>query len=403
MLYKSGTLRSTTVKALTTPPPLVFILNIKMMYLMNKLIVIAGTFCFLLASCKNESLSGSATAGLTRHGDTVVVAAQSVIHSGIKLQRVEWRDFCADFHTTGIVRAIAGQMAEIAPLFDGRITRSFVGLGEKVSAGAPLFELYSAEFSEAVKTYFQSLQAKEMKRLNLQRRQDLVKNGVGAVKELEEAATDYELSLREYENASAALKILHIDPEEIRMGEALNIVSPIAGEVVQSSLVVGQYVKSDAGAPLAVVADLDRVWVAAQVKENFIHSVRKDDRVEVRTDADYAHPVAGEVSYISEWVDEETRSIQVLVTCNNKDRRLKPGMFAEVHFTGAPRQSILIPSTALLQDEAEAYVFVRESEGRYLKRPVKAVTAGRLETLIADGLEAGEVIVTEGSIYLMGN
>lgn len=352
-------------------------------------------------SCKNERLSDT-TGGLTYHGDTIFVSEQSVINSSIKLQTVELKNFSTEFYTTGIVKAIAGQMAEIAPLFDGRITRSFVGLGQRVDAGTPLFELYSAGFSEIVKDYFQSLQTKKMKELNLRRRKDLVKNGAGSVKEEEEAETDYEVALKDYENAAANLKILNIDPDKINMGEALTVVSPIAGEVVQTNMVIGQYVKSDA-APLAIVAELGKVWVVAQVKEKYIHSVHKEDKVEIRTDADYEHPVTGYISHISELLDEETRSVQALITCDNKDRTLKPGMFASVHFINTPKESIVVPSTALLQDEEDAYVFVQESKGRYLKRPVKAVTASLHETLISGGLKAGDLIVTEGSIYLMGH
>lgn len=352
-------------------------------------------------SCKNSNIPDT-TADLAYRGDTVLVSEQSAINSKIKLQAIELKDFSAEFYTTGTVKAIAGQMAEIAPLFDGRITRSFVELGQKVNVGTPLFEQYSAEFSEAVKNYFQSRQTKKMKERSLQRQKDLVKNGVGIVKELEEAETDYEVALKDYENAADNLKILNIDPEKINMGEALKVISPIAGEVVQANIVIGHYVKSDA-APLAIVAELSKVWVVAQVKEKFISSIRKEDKVEIRTDASYAQLITGYVSHISELLDEETRSVQVLITCDNKDRKLKPGMFTGVHFINTPKKSIVIPSTALLQNEEETYVFVQESKGRFTKRPVKATTAGQHDLLISEGLETGDTIVAEGGIYLMEN
>ncbi|GHV02934.1 hypothetical protein FACS1894159_11880 [Bacteroidia bacterium] len=131
-------------------------------------------------------------------------------------------------------------------------------------------------------------------------------------------------------------------------------------------------------------------------------SICSDDRVEVSVDSDPARPIAGKVTYIGEIVDEQTRSVQVMITCPNRDRRLKPGMFASVRFSGAPRQVVLIPATALQQGESESYVFVRAGEGIYLRREVQAVSAGPGEAVVTRGLEPGEVIVTRGGILLMG-
>jgi len=368
---------------------------------MNKLITLVGVFCFFLTSCRNNNSSNDTT-DITYNGNIVSISEHSIINSKIKLQTVEAKNFSAEFNTTGTVKAISGQIAEIAPLFDGRVTKSFIKLGQKINAGTPLFEMYSAEFSEAVKDYFQSLQTKKMKELNFQRQKDLVQNGVGVARELEEAETDYEIALKDYENAVTNLKMLNINSNEISMGQALKVVSPIAGEVVQTNIVIGQYVKSDAE-PLAIVAELSNVWVVAQVKEKNISSIREDDKVEIRTDANPEQIITGYISHISELLDEETRSVQVMIVCDNKDRKLKPGMFANVHFINTPRESIVIPSTALLQNEEQSYVFVQESTGKYSKRPVKAITANQHEILIVDGLKTGETIIVEGGIYLTGN
>ncbi len=360
--------------------------------------MIAG-LCVALACCDRNNPADK-TPDIEQKGDTVTVSANSPVNSKIQLYTVAEQDFSKELTTTGVVRAISGQMAEIAPPFDGRVSRSFVKLGQRVGPGTPLFELHSAEFFEATKNYFQALQDKKMKQSNLSRQRDLVKNGVGVAKELEEAETDYEFALKEYENASALLRMFNVDPDKVTMGQPLKVVSPIAGEVVQADIVIGQYVKSDA-APLAVVAELSKVWVVAQLKERYIGAIRSDDKVEIRTDADPQRAIAGQVAHIGELLDEQTRSVRVLIACDNRDRTLRPGMFAEVRFTGRPAPSIVIPSAALLQDEGESYVFVRRADGVFVKRTVRTATASAHEALVLDGLTAGERIVSEGAVYLM--
>jgi cobalt-zinc-cadmium efflux system membrane fusion protein len=364
--------------------------------------IIFGLF-LLLASCRpNKQADENADADIRRRGDAVWVAPHATVNTKLKLDTVARQDYSAVLNTTGTVKAMAGQMAGIAPPFSGRITRSFVKPGQKIRAGDPVFELHSAEFFDAVKNYYQTRQAEKTKELNLQRQRDLVKHGVGVAKELEEAEADYEMALRDCESARNNLETLHVNPEELTPGQALRILSPIDGEVVQTDMTVGQYVKNDAE-PLAIVAELSQVWVVAQVKEKFIGAIRPSDRAEIRADAHPEEAIDGVVSHISELLDEETRSIQVFVTCNNADRKLKPGMFTGVCFINQPQPAILIPSAALLQAEEDSYVFVQTGKGAYVKRRVKTATASASETLITEGLQAGEVIVAEGGIYLMIN
>ena len=367
---------------------------------MKKIFILSG-LCILMIACK-QNKSANKSADIQYKGDTLIVSEQSVVNSKIKIYTVEESNYSTGFNTTGNVKAISGQMAEIAPPFDGRITKSFIKLGQKVNAGTPIFEIHSSEFSGAVKDYFQTLQTKKTAESNLSRRKDLVSNGVGSARELEEAETEYEIALREHENAEATLRMFGIDPESISMGQPMKVVSPIAGEIVQTNIVIGHYVKSDAE-PLAIVADLNEVWVVAHIKEKDINSIRPEDKVEIRTEADKGHVITGRISHISELMDEETRSLQVLITCNNTDRLLKPGMFANVHFINAPKSSIVIPSTALLQKEDENYVFVQIGEGKYIRREVKATIVSPHESIINDGLFPGNIIISEGGIYLMAN
>jgi cobalt-zinc-cadmium efflux system membrane fusion protein len=360
---------------------------------------ITGCLLLLLVSCGQGRQAGENT-DIQYQGDTVYVAGDAAVNARIALHTVARKDYSDGFTTTGVVKAIAGQMAGIAPPFDGRIAQSFVALGQRIAGGDPVFELHSAAYFEVVKGYYQALQGRKMAESNLQRRRDLVANGVGIAKELEEAETDYEMAFREYESAEANLKMLHINPSEVAPGQALRVTSPIAGEVVQTNMVIGQYVKSD-DAPLVIVAELSNVWVAAQVKERNINNIRPDDTVEIYTEADPGYVITGHVSHISELLDEETRSVQVLITCANKERRLKPGMFASVRFIHPAVASLLIPSNALLQKDESSYVLLQEGKGVYSRRAVRAMAVDGHESLVTEGLEAGDVIVAEGGIYIM--
>lgn len=360
----------------------------------------AGACFLLLASCNTQQQETPKSVQIK--GDTINITTTSTLHSKLKILQIAEKEFSTEFTTTGTVQAMAGKMAEVSPIFKGRISQNFATLGQKVTSGTPLFELYSSEFTEMIKNYFQARQALKIAESNFKRQKDLVEHGIGVARELEEAETEYEQSQKEYESTLATLQMLNVKTDNLTVGQPLTIHSPIAGDVVQSNITIGQYVAEDAD-PLVVIADLSSVWVVAQVKEHYIGSINKDDQVEIKTDATPDKIIAGRVSHINELLDEQTRSVQVLVTCANSDRQLKSGMFVGVHFIQPPRPSIIVPSTALLQAEDHTYLFVETAPNTFVRRQVTAVNANGTESLIKAGLHAGEKIISEGGIYLLEN
>ena len=353
-----------------------------------------------IAACHSQKQQES-EADYVCKGDTVIVDANSIINPKIELQTLALQPYSANLKTTGTVQAIGGQMAEIAPPLSGRITKSFVRLGQEVSKGKPLFELNSMEFYDATKQYFQALHNKNTADINYKRQKDLYANGVAAQRDLEEAENAYENARKDYENTAAVLKMFGVNPEDVTMGQPLTVTSPITGEVVRYNIVIGQYLKEDA-APSLVVADLDEIWVAALVKEKYISAIKENDRVEVYADAAPQTVITGKIYHIEDILDEETRSVQVLVTCSNKERLLKPGMFAVVHFLDAPQASILIPDSAIFQSEQGNTVFVQVEKDKYLKRKIECQSVDNGLSLVTEGLNAGEKIIAQGGIYLIG-
>jgi cobalt-zinc-cadmium efflux system membrane fusion protein len=184
------------------------------------------------------------------------------------------------------------------------------------------------------------------------------------------------------------------------MGQPLKVISPISGEVVKCNITIGGYMKEDAD-PLAVVADLSKVWVAAIVKERYFGAIKQGDRVEIYTAAYPDKTISGTIHYIGEMLDEETRSLEVIVECNNADRELKIGMFCEAHFFSVPVKAIVLPTSAIMQMENYDCVFVETGKGKFVRRRVvSAESINKDEVRIVNGISEGERVVVKGGIYL---
>ena len=355
-------------------------------------------FVLLMAACSNNKTTNEASE-LSVSGDTITVNEKSPILGHLIIQKSSFQDFSAEFSAVGTVRPVSGKIAEIAPPFEGRIVKSFVRLGQKVGAGSPVFEFSSSELYEATKAYFVAQSANELAQRAYNRQKELASNRVAAQKDLEQAQTEAIITSQEFEQAKATLKIFNIDLGSLQMGQPSKVVSPISGEVVKSNITIGSYVKKDAE-PLVVVADLSHVWIAAQVKEKYSGAINPGDSVKVISNANPGKIIGGTVYYISEMLDEETRSVEVIINCNNTDRMLKLGMFCDVRFSGSPEKAIILPSTAIMKEQDNDFVLIEKSKGKYIRRIVESEAIKLENVLIKKGIEEGENVVVKGGIYL---
>jgi len=352
----------------------------------------------IIVACSNGETSQEAM-DFTVEGETIIIKENSPILEQIIVQKAQLRDYSTEFRTVGTVRPVSGKLAEIASPFAGRIVKSFVKLGQKVGAGTPIFELSSSEFYEAQKEYFAAQSANELAQRNYNRQKELAAHGVASQRELEEAQSEANIAQQELEQAKAILAIFNIDVSSLQMGQPMKVISPIAGEVVKHDVTIGGYVREDAD-PLAVVADLSKVWVTALVKEKYFGTIQYGDRVEVYIDSYTDKIVWGSIYYIGEMLDEETRALEVIVECDNANRELKLGMFCEVHFLSAPAKAIVLPATAIMQEQDNAYVLIEISKGKFIRRKVEAESAYKNEVRIVSGIDEGENVVIEGGIFL---
>lgn len=353
----------------------------------------------VLVGCVNTSQSSDDQDVVVR-GDTILVNPKAVVSSKIKTIKVDTTTFAPSFSTSGVIRAIPSCYAEVSLPFDGRIVKSCVKLGQHVSKGAPLFEISSPDFFEASKNYFHAQQDMELAYKTYQREKDLLSNKVGVVKDVEEAEAIYYKAKQEVDNSAAVLRAFNIDVRKLTVGQSLTVISPIAGDIVKNTLVIGQYVKTDAE-PQVLVADLDQVWVVANVRERDLPLVNQIRHVKVELAMMPGQLISGEVINVGELLDPDTRSVEVVVACDNPNHIMKPNLYGTVIFTDVAQSVLMIPNSALLQAEESAYVVKKIGPNSYKKIAVKISAADAAHSVVTSGLNIGDEIIAEGAYYLI--
>jgi RND family efflux transporter MFP subunit len=177
--------------------------------------------------------------------------------------------------------------------------------------------------------------------------------------------------------------------------------SPVAGVIQKKFVNPGAYV--EAPTALFTVVDNTRLELNSPVAAADLAAIRTGQPVRFNVNSYPGETFSGRVLEISPEVEAETRSVKVRIAVSNPGGKLKAGMFAEGEvLTGATIQALLVPASAVYRDDRSSkssYVFV-VADGKAAKRQVRIGQEIPGKLVIAEGLKAGDVLISEQSIEI---
>ena len=256
-------------------------------------------------------------------------------------------------------------------------------MGMRVRRGEPLFTLYSPDLYTAQQEYLTALQS--------QRRA----SGTSAPNR-----ADYLV-----EAARERLRLWDLTESQIvQIGERdaplkyFPFLSPTDGHVVEKNVVEGASVEP--GAKLYRIANLDRVWIEAEIYESDLSHISEGQLADVELPYLPDRRFSGKVTFVYPYLDQTSRTGRVRVELDNPNMELKPDMYANVDFELELGSRLVIPESAVVYAGTREFVFVDLGEGRL--RPQQVETGVRTEDYveITKGLHEGDQIVTSGNFLI---
>lgn len=327
----------------------------------------------------------------------VYLPETSPIRDRIRVDEVRVETLRREVSAPATVEANPSKRANIFPPAGGLIVQLFVNMGQSVSAGQALFEISSPDIAEIQTAYLAARSALTQAERGLRRTELLYERGIAPLRELEEARTEYDIASSEMDGAALALQIYGIDKDDL--GKPLIVRSPINGRVIDLDVAAGEFI-AEPEEPLMIIADLSSVWVTARIQEKDIRFVHAGGDVSARFTAYPGDIWEGTVLFVSDILDEETRTTRVRIEFDNQDMKLKPGMFANVRFHSKPAPEIVLPPGAVLQRRDYNYVYVEKEEYTFEMRRVRTGELIDGKLVILDGIREGERLIVHNAVML---
>lgn len=284
--------------------------------------------------------------------------------------------------TVGQIGYDESQILHIHARVNGWIEKLQVSaVGDKVTKGQLLYEIYSPDLVNAQDDYLLALDTLK-KSGDAERYQELVRKA-GLRLEL--------LGMNE-----AQVKAL---AKSRKTQYRVPFYARESGVITTLNVRDGMYIQPMT--EVMALADISKVWVIADVFENEQSWLKVGQGAEVAVPAMGISAIQGSIDYIYPELDPVTRSLRVRVVLTNNDKELRPNTLAKVKLYGGPKRNVLsIPQEALIQTGSQNRVIVRNSDNSFVAKEVGVGMLSQGKAEILSGLDDGDLVVTSGQFLL---
>jgi Cu(I)/Ag(I) efflux system membrane fusion protein len=342
----------------------------------------------ICSSCKkddHESMPGMGVKSdsTENHSEMLTLDNEKQMLINIMLDTVRFTIISAQTTLTGTISADENKLTTITARVKGRIDRLFVRQeGEHIVKGQALYSIYSEELLADQNDYLSALQ----QRTKFPGQQSTVEALIhgGRKKLLLWGMTEKQIKNLESSQQASAL---------------LTYYSGDTGFVAKLLINEGEYTQT--GKPLFQIADLSSVWVETQVYTNEINYFNERTEASISIEALPQKIFKAKVVFENPAMEENSKINLVRFRIDNKDNMIKTGMMARVTINHHPKQTLVIPKTALLIGRM-TMVWIEVMPGMFESRTVEVGIENKNFVEIISGLKEGERVVTT-SAYLLNS
>ena len=264
----------------------------------------------------------------------------------------------------------------IAPMSPVRINHIFVEVGDRVSKGQKLVKMDVSNLNQS-KAQLDNL------KMEFNRKDELYK--VGGV-----SKSEWDAMKTQRDVAETAYKTLE---------ENTYLVSPISGIVTARNYDNGDMYSG--GTPVLTVEQITPVKLLVNVSEGYYAYMKKGMTASVKLDVYGEEEFTGKVNLIYPTIDPTTRTFPVEVLLNNRDQRVRPGMFARVTLSFGVLDRVVVPDRAIVKQvgSGDRFVYVYK-DGKVSYQKVELGRRMDTEYELKSGVENGAQVVIAGQSRL---
>lgn len=327
----------------------------------------------------------------------------------LKIEPVGTYPFPVENDTVGNIDFDEDLSVQVFPPYQGTIIDAFAEVGNDVKKDQPLYTIKSPDLIQAESTLIGAAATFELQSKKLSRAKTLSGTNGVSVRELEQATSDQQTAEGALKAARDAVRVFGKTDAEIdqmissrKIDAALVVHSPISGRITARNAQPGVLVQPGTAPAPYSVADVTIKWMLASVVEADIPHFQLGQPVQAQVMAYPNRVFRGRVSKIYATADSNTHRVTIRSEISDPKNELYPGMLANfVIRLQPPMESIAIPENGVVREgDGTMTAWVTTDRRHFSQRIVKIGLRRDGKVQILEGLQQGELLVSDGAIFL---
>jgi membrane fusion protein, heavy metal efflux system len=329
--------------------------------------------------------------------------------TAVKVEPVEERDFPVEKEAVGSINFNEDLEVQVFTPYQGRIIALFAEVGNDVKKGQTLFTIDSPDLLQAESTLIAAAGVMELTTRNLARLKELYSSRAVSQRDLDQGISDQQTAEGNLRAGRDAVRIFGKSDAEIdqiiadrKADPTLVVPSPIDGRITARNAAPGLYVQPGSAPAPYTVADVNTMWMLANVAEDDSPAFRVGQGVQVKISAFPGEQFDGKITTIGSSVDPNTRRVLVRSEIKDPKHELRSGMFANFIITvGASVRSPAVPLNGVVREgDGMQTIWVTADRRRFTRRTVEIGQPRDGYRQILRGVHPGELVATDGAIFL---
>jgi membrane fusion protein, multidrug efflux system len=295
-------------------------------------------------------------------------------------------------------RTEGSREVQVRARVSGILERQLFTEGDSVKAGAALFQIerapFEIELAQARGALAQELAKEDLARQDYERLKGLADRRAISQKEADQASSAYE-----QERAAVQVARARVRQAELNLSYT-TVTAPIGGITGRAQQSIGSLVSpNNDTAILTTLTRGDPLWVRFSLAEPEYARVRsgegKDAQVALELADGTRYKEPAKLNFSGSTVDANTGTVQMRAEVPNPRLELLPGQFVRVHITAGAERAIVVPQSAVLQNEGGRFVWVVGADGKAAQRSIKAGNWIGQDWVVLEGLKGGDTVIID--------
>ncbi|KFA58654.1 hypothetical protein A9G34_05675 [Gilliamella sp. Choc4-2] len=310
-------------------------------------------------------------------------------------------------------RVVASQIAEIRPQVGGIVLKREFDESSNVKAGQSLYQIdpaiYQANYDSAVASVASAKANASIAQLTLKRYAGLLNTKSISQQDYDKAAADAKQAEAKVLVAQAAEHTAKVNLDYTK------VYSPINGYIGKSSVTEGALVSAGQSTALALVQQLDPIYVdmteaATRYNkylqdQNVIYEPAKENNVELYFSDGSKYAYSGNIKFSDMTVNETTGTVTLRSQFPNTEGKILPGMFVKPQMTlGYIKNAVIVPQQGITSNKLGQYTakILKPDNTIEYRQNIQVYTGINGYWIITKGIDIGEQVITTGLLNLTG-